>query len=101
MIIFEDIERSRISILDFMSFIYNLVDQDKVKVLLVANENEILRMGIRDEYLKIKEKTIADTIYFYNDGIDTIKSIIQMYDIPKIKKLDENQKKSFRGKYLI
>lgn len=93
LIIFEDIERSRISILDFMSFIYNLVDQDKVKVLLVANENEILRMGIRDEYLKIKEKTIADTIYFYNDGIDTIKSIIQMYDIPKIKKLDENQKK--------
>lgn len=43
LIILEDIERSPIGILDLLGYINNLVEQDRVKVLLVANENEIIQ----------------------------------------------------------
>ena len=78
LIILEDIERSGINILEVLGYINNLVEQDEVKVLLVVNEDEILKYHdsepdkngqtrkIPDEntviYLETKEKTVGDTI---------------------------------------
>ena len=42
LLIFEDLERSNIEIVKLLGYINNLVERDGVKVLLVANENEIL-----------------------------------------------------------
>lgn len=86
LIIFEDIERSGIDIIELMGYVNNLCEQDGVKVLLVANEKEILKYETKEieddesngkkiktgkfltsksnEYLKIKEKTLSDTIIF-------------------------------------
>ncbi len=121
LIIFEDLERSGIDIFEIMGYVNSLVEQDGVKILLVANENEIIKfqcgekiIGIKEkqeieseqkvraimglgnkdsenniqieytaftkEYLKIKEKTISDTIHFEEDYKAAFKSIIKMFD---------------------
>ena len=42
LLVFEDVERSNIEIAQLLGYVNNLVERDGVKVLLVANENEIL-----------------------------------------------------------
>lgn len=54
LIILEDIERSPIGILDLLGYINNLVEQDRVKVLLVANENEIIQYEQKGQGTSIK-----------------------------------------------
>lgn len=104
LLIFEDIERSKIDIFDFMGYVNNLTEQDGVKILLVANENELIKCEESDkdleddetnmatfddveeinkkyteqtkEYIRIKEKTISDTINFKCDLLSAIKKIL-------------------------
>ena len=97
LIILEDVERSQIDILELLGFVNNLVEQDGVKVLLVTNEDEILHYEtvtdknnkdenkkVLDEksrnYMKIKEKTVGDTIMFYSSNRDALKSIIEEFN---------------------
>ena len=97
LIILEDVERSQIDILELLGYVNNLVEQDGVKVLLVTNEEELLhyRSDIDPEnnekkvdilaeesanYLKIKEKTISDTIMFYSSNKAAICSIIEKFN---------------------
>ncbi len=95
LIILEDIERSGISILEILGYVNNLVEQEGVKVLLVANEDEILRYQdskpdkdgkthkIPDEdtiiYLETKEKTVSDTIPYCGDINIAISNLIQSF----------------------
>lgn len=108
LIILEDLERSGIDILEVLGYVNNLVEQDGVKVLLVANEDEIIQYKpieaenkeeqetaelldrLSDhknrlftdntiKYLKIKEKTVSDTIQFKEDYQTAIKDIIQIF----------------------
>lgn len=108
LIILEDLERSGIDILEVLGYVNNLVEQDGVKVLLVANEDEIINYkpvetankgeqevaGLLDRltdykyreftentvtYLKVKEKTVSDTIRFEQDYQTAIKEIIQVF----------------------
>lgn len=105
LIIFEDIERSSIDILMLLGYINGLVEYDGAKALLVANEKEILGQNhessdydyakaftsqtkeneepVEDErlirYLRMKEKTIGDTIQFNADIIESVRSIIKEY----------------------
>ena len=102
-------ERSGIDILEVLGYVNNLVEQDGVKVLLVANEEEIkqykpLTTTTEDQqnvveliykatdnndreftetakkYLEIKEKTISDTIQFEEDYSMAISDIIHLFD---------------------
>ncbi len=105
LIILEDLERSQIDIVEILGFVNNLVEQDEVKVLLVANEQEIIKydkkkiieknpsgqnetkeINIMTEkskrYLREKEKTVSDTIVFGSDIKDAIKNIIISFDNP-------------------
>lgn len=43
LIIFEDVERAEFNILQFLGYVNSLVEQDGVKILLVTNEDEILK----------------------------------------------------------
>ena len=95
LIILEDIERSSIDILEVLGYVNNLVEQDNVKVLLVANEDVILKYkesrSDKDKkiikvptaetinYLTTKEKTVSDTIVFEGNLFEAIKSIIQKF----------------------
>lgn len=92
LIIFEDIERSNINILDILGYVNSLVEQDEVKILLVSNEAEILKYHNSEldkdgkticvfddesiKYLKIKEKAVSDTIFFSCDFFEAINAII-------------------------
>ena len=111
LIILEDIERSQIGILELLGYVNNLVEQDGVKLLLVANENEIIKyepikpaspeqkkptglLGAlapsqervytdkTKEYLAVKEKTVGDTLQFEGDFNAAVRQIITSYENP-------------------
>lgn len=98
LIILEDVERCSIDVTELLGYVNNLVEQDGVKVMLVANENEIYRYDEIEiesedkkktkktvlstktlEYLKVKEKTVSDTIFFVGDYVKAIESIMKKF----------------------
>lgn len=103
LIILEDLERSPISVKQVLGYVNNLVEQDGVKVLLIANEDEIketqpinvtnskgeeiTKYVFTDEtkeYLKIKEKTVSDTISYLCDYVVAIESILKRFNDAKL-----------------
>lgn len=117
LLVFEDLERSNIEITKLLGYVNNLVERDGVKVLLVANENEILCKSSESfnfdftklfsenpksddvesnkkcipedvqKYLRIKEKTISDTISFESDYCEAIKNIVNIFNNEILKEI--------------
>lgn len=108
LIIMEDIERTQINILELLGYVNSLVEQDRIKVLLVVNEKELIEYVSNDngvlsekkttedsldvarsriraytektqKYFAVKEKTIGDTLQFEGDFKSAVKSIILNY----------------------
>ena len=90
LLILEDIERTQIDKYELLGFVNSLVEQDDIKVLLVANEKEIVKQVINDskklvytedtlKYLSIKEKTISDTLDYKADLNMAVKNIIMSF----------------------
>ena len=107
LIILEDLERCSLNIIEVLGFVNNLVEQDGVKVLLVANEEEIVERKLpevkdkkekdiqnlindytdveylytkkTEEYLRKKEKTVSDTLKFENDKKRALKGILNQF----------------------
>lgn len=115
LVILEDVERSQIGILELLGYVNSLVEQDGVKALLVANEDEILKnhsceetelsafeQGWLDDeqkprsakrmledaqkYLSVKEKTVSDTVQFTGEYTSAILQIIDSFDNSMLKK---------------
>ncbi len=102
LIIFEDVERTQIDIIEFMGYVNSLVEQDGVKVLLVTNEDELLKRDPPEpepeedkkhrgpqlgeytektqEYLRTKEKSVSDTIMYEPDYRMAVKAIIHNFE---------------------
>lgn len=127
LLVFEDLERSGIEVVKLLGYVNNLVERDGIKVLLVANENEILRkapetfnfnftklrpdqsQGKEEEktgesisecvqnYLKIKEKTISDTIYFESDYCEAVKNIVHTFYNPKLQEIVGDDAEQIEG----
>lgn len=127
LLVFEDLERSGIEVVKLLGYVNNLVERDGIKVLLVANENEILRkapetfnfnftklrpdqsQGKEEEktgenisecvqnYLKIKEKTISDTIYFESDNCEAVKNIVHTFNNPKLQEIVGDDAEQIEG----
>ncbi len=105
LIILEDLERTNLDVIEVLGFVNNLVEQDGLKVLIVANENEIIKVRKKNvngkeiqeytpesiKYLKIKEKTVGDTIHFTSNIIESITSIVRTFDNPIFNKLLEGK----------
>lgn len=108
LLILEDVERSNINIAILLGYVNELVERDGTKVLLVANENEIIRdkefgynkkslkkendnveIPLKDvkQYLRIKEKTISDTIQFSGDIDQAVNHIIEEFENSKLNKI--------------
>lgn len=125
LLIFEDIERSDINVTKLLGYVNGLVERDGVKVLLVANENEILKKQHAEikfdfmpvngnkpkqeekksqlsedvkQYIHIKEKTISDTIYFSGDTRKAIKDIVKTFNNEFLNKIisSDIEEKLFR-----
>lgn len=108
LIILEDLERTGIDIIELLGYVNSLVEQDEVKVLLVANEDEMLKTEQQQDeeddevvelvkkyseqkekkinlspsarnYLRVKEKTVSDTIRFEAPLETSITQIMQSF----------------------
>ncbi len=92
LIVFEDLERSNIDQIEILGYVNSLVEQDGAKVLLVANEDEIIKTS---GYVNSKEKTISDTILFIGNYENAIKNIISSFenDILDTNKSDDDAEK--------
>ena len=86
----EDVEKCDIEINTLLGYVNELAETDHVKVLLVANENEISK-GNKALYNRSKEKTISDTIQFNNDIECVLKQISNGFDSKIINQLFENE----------
>lgn len=60
LVILEDIERSQIEVIELLGYVNSLVEQDNVKVLLVANENEMLKYNGDAKELPLFEQEWSD-----------------------------------------
>lgn len=96
LVVLEDIERSNIDILNILGYANNIVEQDGVKVMLVANEDEIIKYHNSEpdehgktqkiyekrtlNYLKMKEKTVCDTITFSGDVVQAMQNILMSFN---------------------
>lgn len=116
LLIFEDLERSNIEFTKLLGYINNLVERDGVKILIVANEDEILNKTTEtvkfdseallttssntnrednpksipeniQRYFRIKEKTISDTVCFESNYYEAVKNILNTFDNKKINKI--------------
>ena len=122
LLILEDVERSNISVTSLLGYVNGLVERDGVKVLLVANENEILRKTERKMefdfskisdnkksdntekkvpeevklYLRIKEKTISDTIQFNGDFEQAVEQIIKGFDNYKLNMIFQRNQELYK-----
>lgn len=110
LLVLEDIERSKIDIFDILGFVNNLTENEGAKIILVSNEESLIRYNeiiienpskdsdifsddvitkkeLTDEskeYLKVKEKTISDTIMLQNDYRKAIECIIKEFNNDKL-----------------
>lgn len=119
LLILEDVERTKISILELLGYVNSLVEQDGVKVLLVTNEEEIIKYEpnkapdpeseksismvekkiIKEKkytddtirYLEVKEKTVGDTITYVGDLHSAIKEIIDSFEHAILQKYNTDQ----------
>ncbi len=105
LLILEDVERSGIDIIEVLGYVNNLVENDNAKVLLVCNENEIMQYNTNSDnkgeksatpteftqkYLKIKEKTVGDTVRFVSQYQETITNIYNQFDNKYFKDIINN-----------
>lgn len=67
LIIFEDVERTKINIIDFLGHVNSLVEQDNVKVLLVTNEAEIIKYKPIQKIEPSKEENAWSVVHSRDD----------------------------------
>lgn len=75
-ICFDDLERSTLSIASTLGFINNLVEHKNLRVIVLANEQEI-NAGV--EYKRIREKVIGRDIKFTPNLIEIIPNLFNKY----------------------
>lgn len=107
LIVFEDLERSGVDVFEILGYVNNLVEQDGAKVLLIANEDEIIKRlsgkSVLDDikksannsetkterdvpytlltkYREQKEKTIGDTIVYKPNKPVAISNILASFN---------------------
>lgn len=66
-LVFDDLERSKISTVEVLGFINELVENSQVKVILIANEKVLIEGGDKGVYKEFKEKVIGKTFEIKHD----------------------------------
>lgn len=73
-LIFDDVERCSIKIVDLLGYINYFVEHQSYKVILIANEEELDKTG---KYKEIKEKLIGKTFEFKTDVDQAYNSFVK------------------------
>ncbi|MGB7402041.1 MAG: P-loop NTPase fold protein [Arcobacter sp.] len=84
-LIFDDLERSGIKIIDLLGYINFFVEHQSYKVILIANEEELEK---RKKYRKIKEKLVGKTFEFKTNSSDAFDSFLS--ELKNERRLKEN-----------
>ena len=100
LVVFDDFERTSINFDEIMGYINNLVENENVKVLIVANEKDIGEENCKgyssqvksntseknenntdkNAYWNLKEKTISDTLPYDGNQEEAIENIIKQFN---------------------
>ncbi|WP_250277541.1 P-loop NTPase fold protein [[Clostridium] colinum] len=78
-LIFDDLERCKLPLNEVLGYINNYIEHQNVKVMIVANENKIKENF--ENYTKIKEKLISQTINYIPNLKNSIENILKNSDI--------------------
>lgn len=113
-LIFDDLERSEISTVEVLGFINELVENSKLKVVLIANEKVLIEGNNGDVYRDFKEKVIGKTFEIKHDfssilcdflkgcSVSKYKDVIQsVYDQSELKNLRKFKQSIDDFEYLI
>lgn len=85
-LVFDDLERCSMSPRDVLGYINSFVEHDDCKVIIIANEEEILKGEFADSYKVMKEKLIGKTfevIVEFDEAFDHFISAISRSAIKK------------------
>lgn len=72
-LIFDDLERCSINIINLLGYINFFVEHQSYKVILIANEEELEKT---DKYTQIKEKLVGKTFEFISDALSAYDSFL-------------------------
>ena len=78
-ICFDDFERASIDYNKLLGYINDFVEHDKLKVIILTNEDELMKKVNSDEYLKLKEKVVGNTYSFKQNYAEVIRNLIKDY----------------------
>lgn len=80
-LVFDDIERCGMDISIMLGYINHFVEHKKLKVIIIANEEEIISKQsnneISNQYIRIKEKLIGVSFCVKNHALDAIKEFVK------------------------
>ena len=79
-LVFDDLERCKINIIDLLGAINNYLEEKKIKTIIVANEQKIKDSQNKDDYLEFKEKTVLRTLLFKQDNEFIISCFLDDYN---------------------
>lgn len=83
-LIFDDFERTSIPLKELLGYINHFVERNGCKVLILTNENEIIK--IDEEYSKTKEKMIGATFRYKSNISEAYNGLIDEINDCKLKK---------------
>ena len=92
-IIFDDLERCNIAIDKMLGYINHLVEFQSQKVILIMNEEEILKSKEGKKYREIKEKLIGKEFVVNSNPEEAIKIFAEEIDNKNLKKSSKEIKK--------
>lgn len=90
-LVFDDLERSPLPLVEVMGFINRFVEHDKLKVIVVASEDDIPE-DQKKEYHSRKEKLIGKTIKVGSDPGEVLDAFAnQLNSVEVLKTLEDNR----------
>ncbi|MCC3576142.1 MAG: hypothetical protein JGK30_32050 [Microcoleus sp. PH2017_40_RAT_O_B] len=88
LLIFDDLERCSINIENILGYINNFVDSQNLKVVIIANEDEINSdEDKKEKYNKTKEKLIGKTFEVFPDLSGALNTTINQISNPQVKEI--------------
>jgi c-di-AMP phosphodiesterase-like protein len=89
-LVFDDLERCNIEIINLLGYINYFVEHQNLKVIVIANEDEIINKNNTDSYKNTKEKLIGKTFSVNTDFNSALIYFIKIIQDTDIKSFLEN-----------
>ena len=99
-LIFDDLERIDMKLNSVLGYINNLVENDDRKVIILANEDEILNGEGRDDYNRIREKLVGKTFTITQNIDEAFQAFIELIGEVEFKGIIGEVKPIIKNVYL-